>query len=73
MQGLDLPGIIREIDERGTTLAKVMAIPENDYWYYSDGPSVTCVAFVIQIYKHAGMFADDIVKSIQATEFTVSS
>ena len=71
MQGLDLPNILVEIEKRGSSFDKVLTIPEQDDWVYNDGKSASCVAFVLEMYKEAGLF-DPISRSIEVTEFTVS-
>jgi len=70
-QGLDLPQILVEVENRGSSFDQLLAIPEQDGWVYADGKSVSCVAYVLQIYKAAGLF-DPLSDSIEATEFTVS-
>lgn len=70
-QGLDLPDILVETERRGTPFDELLTIPEQDDWIYSDGKSTSCVAFVLEMYKEAGLF-DPIGSSIQVTEFTVS-
>ena len=50
---------------------QLLTIPEQDEWIYSDGKSTTCVAFILAMYKEAGIFAP-FTESIQVTEFTVS-
>lgn len=72
MQGLDLPNILVEIEKRGSSFDELLTIPEKDDWIYSDGKSTSCVAFVLEMYKEAGLF-DSVAKSIQVTEFTVRS
>jgi hypothetical protein len=69
-EGLDLPSIIVESEKRGISFAELLAIPEQDHWEYSDGFSTTCVAFILQIYKAAGLFGP-LSTSIQVTEFTI--
>lgn len=69
-QGLDLPGVMVESEKRGVAFEELLAIPEQDNWEYSDGFSTTCVAFILQMYKEAGLFGP-LGKSIQVTEFTV--
>lgn len=69
-QGLDLPGIMVESEKRGIAFEKLLAIPEKDDWEYSDGFSTTCVAFILQMYKEAGLFGS-VAKSVEVTEFTV--
>ena len=70
-QGLDLPQILVEVENRGSSFDQLLAIPEQDGWVYADGKSVSCVAYVLQIYKAAGLFGP-LSDSIEATEFTVS-
>ncbi|PIA27481.1 hypothetical protein AQUCO_07700034v1 [Aquilegia coerulea] len=59
-----------ENEERGLPFDKLLAIPEQDDWLYSDGKSTSCVVFILEMYKQAGLF-DPITSSIQATEFTI--
>ena len=60
-----------EIERRGLSFDELLAIPEQDDWIYSDGKSTSCVVFILEMYKAAGLF-DPIARSIQVTEFTVS-
>ncbi|XP_073005912.1 uncharacterized protein [Typha latifolia] len=69
-QGLDLPAIIVESEKRGISFEKLLAVPEQDDWVYADGKSTSCVAFILEMYKEAGLF-DPIASSIQVTEFTI--
>ncbi|CAM8922196.1 unnamed protein product [Rhodiola kirilowii] len=69
-QDLDLYGVIDEIERRGLTFDELVTIPEKDEWVYSDGKSTTCVAFILAMYKEAGVFGS-ISDSIQVTEFTI--
>jgi hypothetical protein len=71
-QGLDLPEIIVESEKCGITFDKLLTIPEKDNWVYTDGQSASCVAYVMMMYKEAGLF-DPIASSIDVTEFTVST
>lgn len=64
--------ILAETEKRGMTFDHLLTIPEQDEWVYSDGKSTTCVAFILEMYKEAGIFGP-ISKSIQVTEFTVST
>lgn len=64
--------ILAETEKRGITFDQLLTIPEQDEWEYSDGKSTTCVAFILSMYKAAGVFGP-ISNSIQVTEFTVSS
>ena len=49
---------------------ELLTIPEQDEWVYSDGKSTTCVAFILAMYKAAGVFGP-LADHIQVTEFTV--
>lgn len=69
-EGLDLPGVITETEKRGVPLEELLAQPEQDDWEYSDGKSTTCVAFILGMYKAAGMFGA-LGEQIQVTEFTI--
>ncbi len=68
-QVLDLPSVILESEKQGIPFEELLAILERDYWEYSDGYS-TCVAFILQVYKEAGLFGS-LSSSIQVTEFGV--
>lgn len=70
-QDLDLHDILAETEKRGISFDQLLTIPEQDDWVYSDGKSTTCVAFILAMYKEAGIFGP-ISDSIQVTEFTVS-
>jgi len=69
-KGLDLPEIIVESEKRGMTFDKLLTVPEKDDWVYNDGQSASCVAYVLMMYKEAGLF-DPISSSIEVTEFTI--
>lgn len=69
-QDLDLISILVETEKRGMTFDQLLTIPEQDDWVYSDGKSTTCVAFILEMYKEAGIFGP-FSTSIQVTEFTV--
>lgn len=71
MQDLDLPEIIVEAEKNGTSFDNLLTIPEQDDWVYTDGKSTSCVAFILEMYKAAGLFGSN-ASSIQVTEFTVS-
>lgn len=71
VQSLELLDVLAEIEKRGITFDELLTIPEQDDWVYSDGKSTTCVAFILAMYKEAGIFGP-ISNSIQVTEFTVS-
>jgi hypothetical protein len=50
----------------------LLTVPEKDDWVYNDGQSASCVAYVLMMYKEAGLF-DPLSSSIEVTEFTVSN
>jgi hypothetical protein len=63
--------MLAETEQRGIAFDQLLTIPEQDDWVYSDGKSTTCVAFILAMYKEAGVFGP-VSSSIQVTEFTVS-
>ncbi|KAH9623398.1 hypothetical protein KSS87_000211, partial [Heliosperma pusillum] len=69
---LELPEVLIEVAKRGSSFDELLTVPEEDDWVYEDGASVSCIAYVLQIYKAAGLFKP-YSDSIQATEFTVSA
>ncbi|KAJ7953690.1 Inositol-1,4,5-trisphosphate 5-phosphatase [Quillaja saponaria] len=69
-EGLDLHDILVETEKRGIAFDQLLTIPEQDEWVYSDGKSTTCVAFILSMYKEAGILGP-ISSSIQVTEFTI--
>jgi len=69
-KGLDLAEIIVEAEKLGMTFDKLLTIPEKDDWVYTDGQSASCVAYVLMMYKEAGLF-EPISNSIEVTEFTI--
>lgn len=69
-QNLSLPEVLVEIEKRGSSFDELLTIPEQDDWLYNDGKSTSCVAFILEMYKEAGLF-DPIASSIQVTEFTI--
>lgn len=71
IQGLELPDILVETERRGSSFDELLTIPEQDDWLYTDGKSTSCIAFILEMYKEAGLF-DPVGDSIQVTEFTVS-
>jgi len=64
---LTIPELAEVIAERNLTWGEVYAMPEQDSWRYSDGPSMVCSSFVVALWKAGGLFGD---MEIQATEFT---
>lgn len=69
-EGLDLPSLLWETEKQGIPFGQLLAIPEKDEWEYSDGKSTTCVAFILGMYKDAGLFGL-VADKIQVTEFTI--
>ncbi|XP_071698481.1 uncharacterized protein [Rutidosis leptorrhynchoides] len=69
-EGLELPDILVEVEKRGSSFTELLTIPEQDDWVYADGKSTSCVAFVLEMYKEAGLFGD-LSDQIQVTEFTI--
>ncbi|CAO2836319.1 unnamed protein product [Amaranthus hypochondriacus] len=69
-KNLDLPEILVEVEKRGSSFDELLTVPEQDDWVYEDGISVSCVAYVLEIYKAAGLFGS-LSTSVQATEFTI--
>ncbi|PPR94372.1 hypothetical protein GOBAR_AA26303 [Gossypium barbadense] len=69
-KGLDLSDILVEIEKHGSSFDQLLTIPEQDDWLYSDGKSTSCIAFVLEMYKEAGLF-DPIADLIQVTELTI--
>ncbi|XP_021803297.1 uncharacterized protein LOC110747428, partial [Prunus avium] len=69
-QNLSFPDILVEVEKRGSSFDELLTVPERDDWLYSDGKSTSCVAFILEMYKEAGLF-DPIASSIQVTEFTI--
>eukprot|EP01018_Ginkgo_biloba_P013703 Gb_15387 [translate_table: standard] len=67
---LDLHGILIESEKRGISFDELLTVPEKDDWVYSDGKSTSCVVFILEMYKEAGLF-DPLDSSIQVTEFTI--
>ena len=67
MRDLGLSDIWEEIYKRDLSIEELMAVVEDENWVYSDGHSYVCSAFVVAVYKRAGLFGD---LKINATEFT---
>lgn len=40
------------------TFQDLMAVPEKDGWWYSDGYSYVCSAFVAAVYKAGGLLPE---------------
>ncbi|KAL7249321.1 hypothetical protein ACSBR1_011471 [Camellia fascicularis] len=64
------PHIMKEAERHGSSFDELLTIPEQDDWIYSDGKSTSCVVFILEMYKEAGLF-DPIANSIQVIEFTI--
>lgn len=71
LQNLSLSEVLVEVEKRGSSFGELLAVPEQDDWVYADGKSASCVVYVFEIYKAAGLFGK-LASSIQASEFTVS-
>ncbi|KAL1347781.1 hypothetical protein HN51_023808 [Arachis hypogaea] len=69
-KGLDLSQVLVEVEKRGSSFEQLLTIPEQDDWVYSDGKSTSCIAFILEMYKAAGLF-NPIASSVQVTEFTI--
>ncbi|CAN6869675.1 unnamed protein product [Brassica oleracea] len=69
-EGLGLPDVLVEVEKRGSSFDKLLTVPEQDDWIYSDGKSTSCIAFILEMYKEAGLFGS-LASSIQVTEFTL--
>ncbi|KAG2310608.1 hypothetical protein Bca52824_022165 [Brassica carinata] len=69
-EGLDLSDVLVEVEKRGSSFDKLLAIPEQDDWIYSDGKSTSCIAFILEMYKEGGLFGS-LADSVQVTEFTI--
>ncbi|KAL6544463.1 hypothetical protein OROMI_023325 [Orobanche minor] len=69
-QNFTLSEVLVEVEKRGSSFGELLAIPEQDDWVYADGKSTSCVAFVFELYKEAGLFGK-LANSIQVTEFTI--
>lgn len=71
LQNLSLSEILVDVEKRGSSFGELLAVPEQDNWVYVDGKSTSCIAFVFEMYKEAGLFGS-LSSAIQVTEFTVS-
>jgi len=57
-KGLKMGEIAVELSKRNMTLADLMAMKEEDGWYYSDGYSYVCSSFVSAVYSAGGLLKD---------------
>ncbi|CAK9189774.1 unnamed protein product [Sphagnum troendelagicum] len=64
-----MPSAMLDSEKQGIPFEELLAIPERDDWEYGNGYS-TCVAFILQMYKEAGLFGS-LSSSIQVTEFRI--
>ncbi|CAA3021657.1 Hypothetical predicted protein [Olea europaea subsp. europaea] len=69
-QNLSLSEILVDVEKRGSSFGELLAVPEQDNWVYVDGKSTSCIAFVFEMYKEAGLFGS-LSSAIQVTEFTI--
>ncbi|KAL7103469.1 hypothetical protein ACP275_08G181200 [Erythranthe tilingii] len=69
-QNFSLSQVLVEVEKRGSSFGALLAAPEQDNWVYADGKSASCVVFVFEMYKEAGLFGK-LASSIQASEFTI--
>lgn len=51
LQGLDVSEIIVEAEKNGMSFDKLLTIPEQDDWLYTDWKSTSCVAFILELIK----------------------
>ncbi|GKD14465.1 hypothetical protein Tco_1198872, partial [Tanacetum coccineum] len=68
--GLDLPEILVEVERRGSSFAELLTIPEQVDWIYVYEKSTSCIAFILKMYKEAGLFGD-LADNFQVTVLTV--
>ena len=66
-EGLNMKQIAAEAAHRNMTIQDLYAIPEDDDWIYSDGPSYVCSCLVAGVWKAGGVFDD---MPIQANEWS---
>ncbi|KAF5949677.1 hypothetical protein HYC85_011670 [Camellia sinensis] len=71
-KGLDLPEILVEAERRGSSFDELLTIPKQDDWTYTDGKSTSCVVFILEMHKEAGLF-DPIANSIQVRVYDMLS
>jgi hypothetical protein len=57
------------ITQEGISFDKLITIPEQDSWVYSDGKSMVCDVFVCSMWKAGGLFGD-LTNDFQCTELT---
>ena len=57
-KGLSIAEIGIEVTRRGMTFQDLMAEVEKDGWWYSDGYSYVCSAFVAAVYKAGGLLPE---------------
>ncbi|CAI5505049.1 unnamed protein product, partial [Closterium sp. Naga37s-1] len=69
---LSLEQVLVECQHRNISFGQLLALPEQDSWRYSDGLSLSCVAFALRVWKVAGVFGA-MGEHINVSEFTVSA
>ncbi|GJP65065.1 hypothetical protein CLOP_g21976 [Closterium sp. NIES-67] len=69
-QNLSLEQVLVECQRRNISFGQLLAVPEQDNWRYSDGLSLSCVAFALRVWKEAGVFGD-MGDAINVSEFTI--
>lgn len=57
-KNLNLGQIAIEVAKKGMKFQDLMAQVEKDGWYYSDGYSYVCSAFVAAVYKAGGLLPE---------------
>ncbi|CAL5390490.1 unnamed protein product [Camellia sinensis] len=48
--------MIIEAERHRSSFDELLTIPKQDDWIYSDGKSISCVLFILEMYKEAGLF-----------------
>ncbi|CAI5527158.1 unnamed protein product [Closterium sp. Naga37s-1] len=69
-QNLSLEQVLVECQRRNISFGQLLALPEQDSWRYSDGLSLSCVAFALRVWKEAGVFGP-MGEHINVSEFTI--
>jgi len=67
---MDIQQIYEFCQKKNISIPKLITIPEQDSWVYSDGKSRVCDAFWVSLLKEGGAIPTAVANSIQATEFT---
>ncbi|CAI5964173.1 unnamed protein product [Closterium sp. NIES-64] len=69
-QNLSLEQVLVECQRQNISFGQLLALPEQDSWRYSDGLSLSCVAFALRVWKEAGVFGP-MGDNINVSEFTI--